>query len=258
MSSIVYQKRTLAFIDILGWKEAVAHKSANELYQLLSTVIYRSKSFNSNSKKTIKEMVFQEKSKGRNPIINPLAMDFEFSIFSDCIVISLQKDYGLRILGEVGDIIRDFLQKGYLVRGGICIGKLYHKDAVIFGPALIKAYKLESRDAVFPRVIIDEKVIDFYSKDESINVRLFLIQDQLGDWIVDPFPKFSDDSDQFYLRHVKEIANSIINKMQELRKLSNNRVIMDKWYFQRELCIKSLEKFENNELKDLINKIKQA
>jgi hypothetical protein len=52
------------------------------------------------------------------------------------------------------------LEKGFLYRGAIVCGKVYHTERKIFGPALIKAYEMEKSKAIFPRVIIDEGVLD--------------------------------------------------------------------------------------------------
>ena len=55
----------------------------------------------------------------------------------------------------VQDIARWSLLSGFLIRGGITIGKLYHNatQGVVFGEALVEAYNLESKDAIYPRVI---------------------------------------------------------------------------------------------------------
>lgn len=46
---------------------------------------------------------------------------------------------------------------GWLVRGGITIGDFYIDDMFVWGAALVKAYELEEKIAVYPRVILDEK-----------------------------------------------------------------------------------------------------
>lgn len=54
-----------------------------------------------------------------------------------------------------------FASQGVLMRGGISIGSLFvgsEKD-VVFGPALVKSYKLESEYAVYPRIVIDRDLI---------------------------------------------------------------------------------------------------
>jgi hypothetical protein len=50
---------------------------------------------------------------------------------------------------------------GFLIRGGICIDDAFVEPlgAVVFGPGLVKAYKLESQYAVFPRIAIDRDLI---------------------------------------------------------------------------------------------------
>jgi hypothetical protein len=48
--------------------------------------------------------------------------------------------------------------RGILVRGGVCVGNLY-VDEVIFGPALVKAYALESEYAIYPRIVCDRDLI---------------------------------------------------------------------------------------------------
>lgn len=51
------------------------------------------------------------------------------------------------------------IQYGILFRGGITYGKVVHTDKMLFGPAMNKAYSLESKTAVYPRIIIDNDVI---------------------------------------------------------------------------------------------------
>jgi hypothetical protein len=46
-----------------------------------------------------------------------------------------------------------------LVRGGIAKGKLYHRDNIVFGPALVRAHLLEV-NANYPRIILDKGIIE--------------------------------------------------------------------------------------------------
>lgn len=54
----------------------------------------------------------------------------------------------------VATIARKALDLSILVRGGISYGRLYHRDGVVFGPAMVDAYLLESKVANYPRVVI--------------------------------------------------------------------------------------------------------
>lgn len=51
-----------------------------------------------------------------------------------------------------------------LLRGGLTVGKLVHSASggPLFGPALVEAHKLESRAAIYPRIIVDQKIIDLW------------------------------------------------------------------------------------------------
>ncbi len=42
----------------------------------------------------------------------------------------------------------------FFVRGGLSLGFFHIRDGLIFGPALAEAYELESRHAIYPRVIL--------------------------------------------------------------------------------------------------------
>src|SRR5438876_10132066 len=47
----------------------------------------------------------------------------------------------------------------FLLRGGITVGDICHDDEVVFGPGLNRAYELESKVAVVPRIVVDEEVL---------------------------------------------------------------------------------------------------
>jgi hypothetical protein len=48
---------------------------------------------------------------------------------------------------------------GFYIRGGLTVGSLIHiRNKIVFGPALNRAYELESRYANFPRIILDPNV----------------------------------------------------------------------------------------------------
>jgi hypothetical protein len=84
--------------------------------------------------------------------------------FSDLIVRTTRIPDGADIgeyldweLFYLGDKQLSLAVEGHLVRGGISIGPLFVGDGstILFGPALVRAYKLESEKAVYPRILVD-------------------------------------------------------------------------------------------------------
>jgi hypothetical protein len=53
---------------------------------------------------------------------------------------------------------------GLLIRGAITIGDIVHDDSIVFGPALNRAYELESQQAIYPRIILDPDVGDGFGE----------------------------------------------------------------------------------------------
>jgi hypothetical protein len=52
----------------------------------------------------------------------------------------------------------ELLKKGIFLRGGIVRGNLFHDDRMVFGSALVQAYRIESMIARFPRIMIASDV----------------------------------------------------------------------------------------------------
>lgn len=96
----------------------------------------------------------------------------QFKIFSDNIIIAKELTSGADVdsvlillncvsnflCSSVGDSV------GWLVRGGITIGDLYIDETIVWGSALVRAYELEDKIAVYPRVIIDNSIAEVLQK----------------------------------------------------------------------------------------------
>lgn len=82
-------------------------------------------------------------------------------IFSDNILIACNTKNGNleKLLEYVADMAEHFLKNGYKIRGGISKGKLYIDDLMVWGSGLVNAYLLESKEAIYPRIIIDPDLL---------------------------------------------------------------------------------------------------
>ena len=93
-------------------------------------------------------------------------------IFSDNILLcaSLENGEHTQVLNEFFSIINDIettmINGNHLfVRGAIVVGNIHFEENFVLGEALLKAYEIESKVAIFPRIIIDETVFEYVDKD---------------------------------------------------------------------------------------------
>lgn len=112
--------------------------------------------------------------------------------FSDSFVASYlinEESAVFHLLNGIALAIIELVALGYLVRGAIVVGKLFHTKDYIVGPALIRAYELESKEAIYPRVIVDPEVISlarrFYGNQngpdlEEEYAQEFIVKDSDG------------------------------------------------------------------------------
>ncbi len=148
----MYELRTVAFIDILGFKDALKIESrAKEILGALTQV-----------KASINKYYDQ-------PIRNQLEgiFDIELSAFSDSVVISGIESQTVVVLSCVLEFSQMLLECGFLCRGAIAFGRLYHRDGILFGDGLIEAYRREKNQAVYPRVILDRRVSDILADSKN-------------------------------------------------------------------------------------------
>ena len=52
-----------------------------------------------------------------------------------------------------------FLENAVLIRGGVCLDKFYMEQGFAFGPALVKCHHLAEEVAIYPRIVIDSKIV---------------------------------------------------------------------------------------------------
>jgi hypothetical protein len=129
----IYEDRAVLFLDILGFSELVKTGRERDILSVLEVT---------------------DEVKKKYPFVTQGDMDI--STFSDSIVVSAKIDDGIgvaRVSHYAGYLAWKFLELGILTRGGIAVGKMYHKNGTAFGPAFIEAHELESKLAIYPRIL---------------------------------------------------------------------------------------------------------
>jgi len=172
-----YEERLTCFIDLLGFKSAIEQSlKQDEVREALYNAIHELKSeklldqvygdipfFLLDKEGTVKP--------SRNVVKGDLKEQFSdaypitITQFSDSFVFSCPADNHascsmiLKCVYLVHLIY--YCNLGMMVRGGISIGKLVHEEAgALFGPAMNEAYALESKSAIYPRVVISPEASD--------------------------------------------------------------------------------------------------
>lgn len=136
-----YEQRLVLFLDILGFREIVdgTVRDPKALQAVLAAI------------DSISEL--------HEPDIHESK---QVSQFSDSIVVSFAISEESAVFWLVNDValtIITLVEQGFLLRGGVTVGDLIHTDKHVVGPALVRAYEMESKEAVNPRVIFDPKIL---------------------------------------------------------------------------------------------------
>jgi hypothetical protein len=113
----------------------------------------------------------------------------------------------------------DLLRAGFLTRGAVVLGPLCHCDNVVFGPALLSAVEIEENEAVYPRILISDAVVDYCSRLGHDPQHMPMIRDQTGRLVINPFAVPFDGPDEaiesvarlnFFLPEIKSIIDGQI------------------------------------------------
>ncbi|HCT9096787.1 TPA: hypothetical protein OUB62_004205 [Serratia liquefaciens] len=195
-----YEQRIVAFIDILGFKSLLndtLDKSGNDNEVKIDAII--------SAYDAIRDIWDLDQAPGL--LNNHTTETKKISIFSDCLVVSFAVDQPggvFSTLLEIKLLIMTLVSKKILCRGAVSIGKFIHTDNYLFGPALVEAYMLESKAAMYPRVILDHTVIEAGAQNRNENhnfseeqeyVQSLLEQDSDGMFYIDYFFKAQIDLD---------------------------------------------------------------
>lgn len=146
----MYKEKIVCFIDILGFGEMIDRQYLNDpdkIYSILSEI--------------------------RTSIIDwigtPIAskIDLQITQFSDSVVFSfLPQHHYLMTFNFLKELsIKVIIKHKVIFRGGVTYGSIFHDQEFIFGPAMNCAYRLESKEAIYPRVIIDKSVLELRNED---------------------------------------------------------------------------------------------
>lgn len=170
-----YENRLICFFDLLGFTAAIKQaenepKILEALFSIFSEfkngglemALYGAIPFlDENGLKTCEQIYGSE-------LMNKVDQSYGLvaTQFSDSFVISAPAnnpgacDLLLRAIQIVH--FQFFFSIGMLMRGGIALGNVVHeRGGALFGPAMIEAYELENKHAVYSRVVVSKEASEF-------------------------------------------------------------------------------------------------
>lgn len=157
------KKGIVSFIDILGFKELVKSHLNDENYFLSI--------FNGF------DYCYHDYKYGMEDMDESFDVVHTFQSFSDSIVTTITTkdsiDVQLREFLSMFELevqhlasvqYTMFVDYGILIRGSMSFGNIYHDNSILFGEGMVNAYEMEESLAIYPRIIIDPKIIDLIEK----------------------------------------------------------------------------------------------
>lgn len=249
-----YKKGIVIFIDVLGTKERENDfKNSLKINNIFHNTLEDGEKHNNGN------IIYQR----------------HVYTFSDCAYIiydykedieESRKDWGKLTKAALYNtelIIEKFLKKNLISRGGISYGDVYYEEnrSLFFGPAINEAHELESKEAIYPRIIVSPKVAqlyffrerDFLYKESSPEQREFARKIN-GVILKRDEKKFmlhylnSYELGHNYLELEEKFNELLIYIENQLEKYKNNNRILEKYEWLKKYVENSKPKFNSGNI----------
>lgn len=172
MATINFEERAIAFVDVLGFSAMVnqATQDSRALFELENLVELLSSAvpdFDTAVNRTV-----------------PRHLIPTHTYISDSIILSAPLSdpsvgyyNGLEVvIMRCIQLTHHLLNSGYLIRGGLEVGKVWHGESNIVGPGYQDAYRLEA-DGNEPRVVLGSNATDLWEKQLKGRNRMCIQRD---------------------------------------------------------------------------------
>ncbi len=139
----------VAFFDVLGVKNKLKKDFSGTLGDLWM----------------INHHLVKEKAKNDNLIVRTFSDNFLIALKTS--EERLAEDFST--VGNIVGFLYNLCLRMYniLLRGAIAVGDMHIDENIVLGEALIKAYKMESEIAIYPRIVIDQDIIKIKSSNKT-------------------------------------------------------------------------------------------
>jgi hypothetical protein len=226
-----YDDRLLLYVDILGWKNAIVSNKVEALITAAELIHRQAETHNERFRRELLER------DGKDIKVFPMALQVQFGAFSDHFVFSMPETFGGRILTIASNLIIGLLRMGFLTRGCVVRGPLFHRDNIVFGKALLEAVATEENECFYPRILVSPSAADCCTHLLNDPRYQPMILDQTGRKVVNAFaiagtgPAIdSVISLNYFPREIRELIESRINDLEATGNLRH----AEKWRYMKE------------------------
>lgn len=201
---IKYENKIVAFLDILGFKNAVHTKDVENIFRILN----------------LNYFVVERQQQLKKRFIN-LEKGKNVKVFSDSVYLSYPAERCWDLMSDVACLMIGLASMGFYFRGGIACGKVFDDDKILFGPAVIEAYEIESQLAVYPRVVISQEAVNELAQyGNKEDFKHYIRQDSDGCYYVN----FLVGARNLYYT-VSDVRNPLVKNYRNAKKKNNQKIV---------------------------------
>jgi hypothetical protein len=215
---LAYRPSIVTFIDILGFRSIVNQTPASEIYEIVKRV---QRHAGSTDEDVVRKYGLAEQANWTRCVF-----------FSDSIVRVRPFDAEYRdgsLFYEIIDLVHaqgELAFQGIFIRGGLTIGDIHQGSDVIFGPAMVRAFDLESSFANYPRIVIDPSVFKALRTEQRLHAEHHDVAQEMkyikrlvrrgddGLYYIDYLGAFRDEMDEpeAFPEYLAEVKKKIVSQ----------------------------------------------
>ncbi len=96
---------------------------------------------------------------------------FRVQAISDTIILTCNEHKNfIQFLNILKKVFFAFLECGLFIRGAIAYSRHFENGRLTYSHAIAKAHELESKAAIYPRIILDNNIIDMYKSSSDLPI----------------------------------------------------------------------------------------
>jgi hypothetical protein len=158
-----YEPCVVSFIDVLGFRDVLKTQPADKVYRIITSLqkFTRSEDEPARSMDEVRLYSRAFSQAVSDAVIRVRPFDTKY--------------HDGALIHELIDLLHaqlELVNIGLLVRGGVTVGTAYaglNGEGPIFGPAMVRAYEIESQEAIYPRIVVDDYAIEQHRVDRRLH-----------------------------------------------------------------------------------------